>query len=135
MADEAPTDTFTLTLGGREILFRKVTPGMYTAMRRYMETIQAKIKTDLDEKTRRDLYDHITQTMLEVVDSRFMDPADREWVSKEMMLGRVEVEDVLAVVTNGDKRQEPVADDADPPVKTVKKTPAKKTANATRAKR
>lgn len=142
MVEEAPADTFPLTLGGKEMTFKKVTLGMMAATRRYMDSIMVKMvaasASDNDTDAMR-LHDEYNQAILDVIDSRFVDPADQDWVARQMMMGTIEVKDLMPVMTNGVVRAVVPADDADvvkkPAKKTaVKKSPAK-TANASRVKR
>lgn len=129
MVEEAPVDTFPLTLGGREILFKKVTLGMMAAARRYMDSIMAKMvaaSAANDDSEAMRLHDEYNQAILDVIDSRFVDPADQDWTVRQMMMGTISVQDLLPVMTNGTVQMTLPADDAD----VVKKKPAGKKAPA-----
>jgi len=90
---------------------------------------------------RREAATKLGATVLDVAESRFVDPADRDWVEEQMLLGLVDIPEIMKIFSNGAVREEPQPDDAPPPAKKTaakrspKAAPAKKTANASRARR
>jgi len=139
MAEEVTQDTstipegmFDLTLAGRTIRFREVSQGQTTILRRYLVRLQTELDT-ADPQRQREIYDLIQKAPLDIIETRFTDIADRDWVEQQLMLGVLDVKELMRVFANGAAIDEPPADDADPAPK--RKRAAKKVANASRARR
>jgi hypothetical protein len=138
MADE---DTFETTIAGRTMLFKKSSEGQLIALQRVLNRLRTQFSTAEDPVVRREAATKLGATVLDVAESRFVDPADRDWVEEQMLLGLVDIPEVMKIFSNGAVREEPQPDDAPPPAKKTaakrspKAAPAKKTANASRARR
>lgn len=139
MSEQTPANTFTLTLAGREILFNKTSPGQITAMQRYIDKIRIQM-IGADETTISQLFTKINKIMLDVIDTRFADEQDREYIEKQLMFGAIDIRELMVVLSNGNKPKPATPDDEPPtPVKKAAKKPArkpaaKKTTNPRRAK-
>lgn len=134
MSEQTPENTFTLTLAGREILFYHTSPGQLTAMQRYLDKLRTQFSASEGETALNQLYTKINKVMLDVVDGRFVNEEDRDWAEQQMMLGKLELAEVLEVLRNGAPRPAVIADDADPVKQPGRKRPAaKKTVKKTTA--
>lgn len=141
MAEEVTQDTpaipegmFELTLAGRTIRFYEVTDGQTTALRRYVMRLKDELDT-ADRERQREIYGLAQKAPLDVIETRFVNIADRDWVEQQLMLGVLDIKELMRVFANGgtlDDEPAP-ADDADPAPK--RKRAAKKVANASRARR
>ena len=97
-----------------------------------MVRLQAELDT-ADRERQREIYDLIQKAPLDIIETRFTDIADRDWVEQQLMLGVLDIKELMRVFANGASISEPPADDADPAPK--RKRAAKKVANASRARR
>lgn len=132
-------DTFTHILLGREMQFRKAKRGQLLMLFR----MRGKLKNMPDDTDSRQMWDSlntVTERMLDLIDSLFLDENDREDVERAMINGTLDIDD-LTPLLGGGVESEQVADDEDPkPRKTAgRKAPAKraakKVANGARTKR
>lgn len=132
MSDQTPENTFTLTLAGREILFNKTSPGQITAMQRYIDKIRIQM-IGADDDTISQLFTKINKIMLDVIDTRFVHEEDREYIEKQLMFGGIEVQEIMVVLSNGNKPKPVTPDDQPPAAKKTagRKAPAKKAAKKT----
>src|SRR5687768_15304477 len=124
MADEGNADTFEYPIGGRTLLFNKVTKAQMIMLNRYVDTQRRKAKEAMDAKdleamNSKDLdiviaigkkIDDATWTTIE---SQFTNPDDLEWVQMQIIAGRISEDDLYPLLSNGIKRVE-AEDDADP---------------------
>lgn len=143
MVGEVSAETHVLSVGGRDITFYKLSPAMLMASRRYLEQLRRKAEEADDVVVALQFYDKMTDSMMDVIDSRFVDEADQTWVAQQMMLGKIDMRDLTAILRNGAASPSAADDDEDVPAKkkpagrkaAAKKAAAKKTANPTRARR
>jgi len=134
MADKG---IFELTIKGRAMRFHPSSEGQLMMLQRVLTRLESQFDASTDTKTRRDLAERIGKTILDIVETKFVDPEDRDWVEEQMLLGNIDIPDIMPVFANGAMKPKPAPDDAPPPVKKTpaRKAPAKKTANASRAQR
>jgi len=138
MADE---DIFETTIAGRTMWFKKSSEGQLIALQRVLNRLRTQFTTAKDPVVKREAATKLGATVLDVAESRFVDQADRDWVEQQMLLGLVDIKEIMTIFSNGVVREEPEPDDAPPPAKKTaakrspKAAPAKKTANASRARR
>lgn len=131
MADQAP-ETFTATLGGREIEFYYTTSGQQMILQRLTHKIQRDLDTAKDDKQAAALYNKVIQASMDVIETRFVHPEDLDWVLNEVLLGRIDIQEMRIVLANGNTTVLE-ADDADPKPKIRRPAsmkPAAKTAKA-----
>jgi hypothetical protein len=133
-------DIVTRQLLGRDMQFRRITPGQQLLMVRMSRRAQGQLK-DGDADT---IYADLMIKMLDMIESLFVSDQDRQDVEDALLTGKLPLEE-LQQVALGAKAKEEVPDDADPVVapkalKSKKAAPtttvnAKKTANPRRAAR
>lgn len=134
MADEVTT--FTMTLAGREIGFKRPVLGQVILLQRM--AIRSRAAAESAEPD--DRADHMTTIMirtLDFIETLILDPADRDFVEEQMMAGNIDYPDLLKALSGGDREQ--AADDEAPkPKRAASKKAAKvpaKAAPRARAKR
>lgn len=136
MADE---DTFETTIAGRKMWFKKSSEGQLIALQRVMNRLRVQFQTAENPEVRREAATKLGATVLDVAESRFVDQADRDWVEQEMLLGRIDIPEVMKIFSNGNVKEDPEPDDAPPKKAAAKRSPkaapVKKTANAPRTRR
>lgn len=136
MADE---DTFETTIAGRMMRFRKSSEGQLIALQRVMNRLKLQFNSAEDPVVRREAATRLGTTVLDVAESRFTDPADRDWVEERMLLGEIDIPDIMRIFSNGHVVEDPEPDDAPPKKTAAKRSPkaasVKKTANAPRTRR
>ena len=129
MADKGNEDTFEYTIAGRAIVFRKTSRAQLLMLERMGRQIMAQMHAlgpdELDKV--RELGSRINDIAFETAESRFMDPADLEYVRTEVLRGNVEEDEIFAILRNGTRRSEQSDDDAEP---AVTKRAAKKATKA-----
>lgn len=141
MAEEVPEGTFEIPIAGRMMRFHKSSQGSLIALRRVLTRLYGQFNAAHDPELRTQLTDKIAGVVLDVAESRFVDAQDRDFVEQQMMLGVIDMPDVMRIFANGAIDKDSVPDDAPPPAKktaakrTPKAAPVKKTANASRARR
>lgn len=121
MADKGNEDTFEYTIAGRSIVFRKTSRAQLLMLERMGRQIMAQMQALDPEQLNeiRELGAKINDIAFETAESRFIDPADLEFVRTEILRGNVEEDEVFAILANGNRRSVQSDDDADP-------TPAKR---------
>lgn len=131
-------DTFTHTLLGREMQFRKAKRGQLLMLFRMRGRLKA-MPDDTDTRQMWDNLNAVTERMLDLIDSLFLNEKDRADVEEAMIKGALDIDDLIPLLGNTDTADQD--DDEDPkPKKTAgKKAPAKKAAkkvaNGARTKR
>lgn len=129
-----PDGMFELELAGRKILFRQVSEGQTTALQRYLIRLRDELQ-GADRDRQYEIYQLIHKAPLDIIETRFVDIADRDWVEQQMMMDLLDIKELMRVFANGAPIEQPApADDADPAPKR-KRPAAKKVANASRARR
>lgn len=120
MSDEA-NETFTMTLAGREILFRRAGIGQILMLRRLTERLK-KLAVDESQDAGEDLTLGIIK-YLDFIDMLIISPDDRQFVEDQMLAGNIEYTEVLKALGGG-KGTEPADDEAPPSIKRApKKSP------------
>lgn len=141
MADE---DTFELTLAGRPITFRKTVQGQVVALQRVVTRLRGQLATlpDGDDEAHNELLTKINTTILDVAESRFTSAEDRDFVEQKMLMGEIDIFDMMDIFRNGAAKPAQIPDDAPAPARktaakkaTAKKATAKKAANGNRTRR
>lgn len=137
MADE---DTFEATIAGRTMRFHKSSEGQLVALQRVLNRMRMQFSASDDAAVKRDIAGRLGSVVLDVAESRFTSSEDRDWVEEQMLMGKIDIPDVMIIFANGVVKELPLPDDAAPPKKTAAKrtpkaAPVKKTANAPRARR
>lgn len=135
MVDSAPVDTFLYEIGGQEIWFKTTTRPQILAIQRQLHWIQEDYQKRVDEAANEEekskIYlqgmDTVDQFVWDLVEARFINPDDIRHVNMAIAKGAVTIDDAYAIFANGQKK-ESTPDDTPVPVKTTKRTPAKKTA-------
>lgn len=123
MADEG---VHTLTLLGREMSFRRASQGQILLIQRIAQ--RSRRDADKDETALGAAYTALMVRILDVIDTLFVDPQDRDDVEQAVLQRELDVEDLMPILSG--KRPDAPADDEDPPA-IKRKTPkaaAKKTA-------
>jgi hypothetical protein len=116
---------FRLSLAGRDIWFRKITEAQRIILSRIEKRVQRDINDlhnsnkSFEEKLSgvQEHLDYLYQRMWDVIDTRVVIPADRDFLEKSMLAGKLEFHEALTVFRQGKPAPEP--DDAAPapPVK------------------
>ena len=126
MSDEA-TDTFTMTLAGREILFRRAHVGQVIMLQRIaMRGVNLARGEGVDEQQRiRAVQDGIVK-VLDFIDTLIVNDDDRQFLEDKMLTGEITWEQVSGALGGGEAEQ---ADDEPPktrraPKKSPKAAPA-----------
>lgn len=101
MSDE----TFVQTLAGRDIEFKIVKPGQLVMLKRMAERAQATLAASDGTKGSGALADMLQRSM-DVVESLVVKPEDITFLETEILMGRLEQNDLLAVL-GGPKKQAP----------------------------
>lgn len=126
MSDEADVSaTFTMTLGGREIMFKRAILGQVLILERLYHRAMKRAKDLGDADNGRELTGVVMKT-LDFIDTLVIDPDDRQFIEDEMLAGTIDWEEVLGALGGGKK--ETVEDDEAP--KAIKRKPATKAAAA-----
>lgn len=128
MADQAP-ETFTVPLSGRDIEFKFVTIGQNMILQRLTRSVQKQVESAPMEEVP-GLWNNLVQATLDVIDTRFVRDEDRDFVTAEMLAGRIDFEDLKHVLANGKRETEAPPDDADVQLKVPRKKAAAKKAAA-----
>jgi hypothetical protein len=133
---EVPEGHFEMTLLGRTMLFKEITGGQRTALVRLTHRLRTQFDAAQDEQLKTDIIMQLQRLPMDVVETRFTNPDDRDWAEEQMLLGNLDPEDLYRVFVNGKRVTEQEPDDAAPaaPKKPGRKPAAKKALNA-RAKR
>ena len=133
MAEDA---TFEYPVGDRVIVFKKLSPGRFDVLRRYMAKRHDIARTTTDEDVAMRAGHEASDAFWQVLESLFVDPADVEWLQREILAGRVD-DAKLWPIMYGFMITDAPEDDADPKSakRPAKKAAAKKTANPRRANR
>lgn len=103
---------FSHTLLGRTMWFKLPIPGQFVLLRRYQAQMTMMRKNNDPEYTR--LAMDTSVKTLNVIDSQFLDPDDRDFVEEAMIAGKLDVADVLPILAGGAKA---TADDEEVEVK------------------
>lgn len=111
MSDE----TFVQTLAGRDIEFRVAKPGQILILKRMYERARDQL-TDTEGRKGAEVFGEMLQRSMDVVESLMVDPANIAFLENEILMGRLEQDELMAVLA-GPKKE--VA----PKKKTAKSTP------------
>lgn len=128
---------FPFTLKGRLMWCRLPGQGQFGILQRYWKKLQDAKDTD----TYGTMYMKVQAMTLDIMDTQFLDPADRDWMEEQVISRTVELEDLMPMLSGG-KTSRPAADDAEVEVapkslrtkKPAETVPVKKTANAKRTR-
>lgn len=128
MSNEA--DTFTMTLAGRRILFRKTHVGQIMMLQRTaMRSVTQAAEEGQDELTRINAVSTGILKVLDFIDKLIVNPGDRQFIEDKMLEGTITWEQLVACLGGGRQEQEVADDEAPQP----KKTAAKRTPRAASA--
>lgn len=130
MSDEATT--FTMSLAGRKIEFRKPHLGQILILQRIAQRSIAQARDRGDDAALAAAMQESLMKTLNFIDTLFVDEKDRQFVEDEMLAGNIDYKDVLKTLSGGVGQDQP-QDDAPPAKKTVAKrspkaAPVKKSA-------
>lgn len=133
-------DLVTLTLLGKEMQFRRMSPGQLLLANRMAQRAQREAGTDLTDSAK--AYKSLMIKILDIVDTLFLSEEDREEVEGAVLQRKLGLDDLM-MIAFGRRPAETPDDDADPaaPKSLRNKKPAgvakvtKKTANPRRASR
>lgn len=138
MADKGSADTFEYELAGRVITFRRTTSAQLLMLQRMVTKIQQQLHLAAENPdVISELMSQLNSIAFEAAESRFIDPADLEFVQIEVLRGNISQEQIMGIISNGKvaAASEP-DDDADPaPPKRVRKAAVTKPAARRRAAR
>src|SRR5688572_19694270 len=129
---------FPYTLKGRLMWFKPAMPAQFTLLQREWLKMQRMPSGEGYGKA----YMDVQVKTLTVIESQFLDGADQEWVEDQMLNGKIDIPDLMPILSGGKGGKE-TDDDAEVEQapravrRATKKavTPAKKAANAQRSKR
>lgn len=120
MSDEA-TPTFTMTLAGREIEFRRANLGQVLVLQRLYRRELKRSSGSEDDKG-----EAITAAVirtLDFIDTLFITEEDRQFVEDQMLSGAIDWQEILPAMSGGVK-DAPADDEAPAPVRRApKKSP------------
>lgn len=122
-------ETFTFAVKGRTIAFYMPIDGQILMLQRFRAQLAG--AKDYSDEDKGRLVLSVQMKTLNVIDSLFVSPDDRNWVEEQMIAGKVTIIDLMPILSGG-KSAVIVADDADV---TPKKKAAKKAATPTPAAR
>lgn len=121
MSDEAPA-TFTMTLGGRDILFKRPLLGQILILQRTAKRRIAEAENDPEDEGKA-----LTAAMIKTLDfieTLIVHEQDRQFVEDGMFNGTIDYRDLLKAMSGGQTVSETADDEAPKPVKrAVKKSP------------
>jgi hypothetical protein len=135
MADE---DTFELPIGGRLIWFKKSSEGQLVVLQRVLNRVRAQFSAATEQAEQRAHADRLAKLVLDAAESRFVHEADRDWVEEQLIIGAIDLPDIMPIFANGAMKPAKDPDDAPPPAKKAnarKAAQVKKVANAPRVGR
>lgn len=130
MTDAPTSTTFKVPLAGRDIEFRTPIAGQMIILRRRMLKLQNQLQDNADGVNVVDLSTQLIVDVLDVVESLVVNPLDVEFLERAMMLGDVDHQQVMDVLTHIPGKDKPVK----APARKATKTPAKTVANRARTK-
>jgi len=122
---------FPYTLKGRVMWFKPIGSGQVMLLQRFRARLAHLRQQNEDDAYLRLVFDVSVKT-LNVIDSLFLDPADREWVEELMITGAIDVQDLLPVMSG---KNAPPDDDAEVEVKPRAVKRAVKKASVANARR
>lgn len=132
MSDQVAPDTFTYTLAGREMTLLTTSNGQRLMIQRRMRRMRDELDrtVDTDPKQWEELFEKLEHFTWDIVETKFINPDDLEFVEKQILAGKVDINEAYSILSNGVRRKAAQADDADPaPAKPRgRKAPAKKPA-------
>jgi hypothetical protein len=125
-------ETFTFDVCGRAIVFYMPIDGQILMLQRFRAQLTG--AKDYSDEDKAKLMLSVQMKTLNVIDSLFADPGDRDWVEEQMIAGKVSILDLLPILSGGRSAAKP-ADDADvaPKKKAAKKAAAVPTPAARKA--
>lgn len=140
MSDEA--DTFTMTLAGREIEFRRAHVGQIIMLQRTaLRSVRNAEQDGRDDAARVEAVSAGIVKVLDFIDRLIVNPDDRQFVEDQMLEGTITWDQLAKALAGGQQADETADDEAAKPKKTAaRRTPkaasaAKTVAARGRAKR
>jgi len=116
---------FSYTLGGRLMWFKPPATGQLILLQRF----RMQLKSVTDDVAGRQLIMSISMKTLNVIDSLFLDAADRDFTENLLITGQLQLNELMPVLSGASSQPD---DDAEPAKKAVKKAAKKVTKAATR---
>lgn len=117
---------FTHEVLGRSIVCRRLLPGQFMMLQRLLGKWQSELGgDDADDVRARELFDKINMTVLDVLEAQIVDAADVEWLTQQLLFGKVDLVEVQNILFGG--RKEAPGDD-EPKVKVPVKAAVRKAA-------
>lgn len=123
MSDEV-SDTFTMTLAGREIMFRRPKLGQVIVLERTARRLMKKAESD--GKDQGEAMTIAVVRTLDFIETLMIHDADRQFVEDEMLAGNIDWQDLMKAMT-GEGNSETADDEAPKP---RRRTPVKPKASA-----
>lgn len=102
----------TFELLGRDMPFRRPSQGQLLLLQRIAQRSRREIGDDAEAMGK--AYTALMARMLDIIDTLFINPQDRDDVEEAVLNRQLDVEDLMPIL-RGKPTEPPVADDEDPP--------------------
>lgn len=100
-------NVFTHDINGRSIVCRRLLPGQYMMLQRLLRKWQQEMRGDGDEDRGAQLLDRINMTVLDVLEAQIVSADDVEWLTQQLLFGKVELHEVQNILFGGRREEEP----------------------------